>query len=62
MTTEDRRYKKSTHSSDSNDCVEIASSRDYARDSKNATAELHLPNLNLFFAEAKVGRFDRPET
>jgi hypothetical protein len=61
MTTEGRRYKKSSHSSDSNDCVEIASSGDFARDSKNTKVELHLPNLNLFVAEAKAGRFDRPK-
>lgn len=60
MTTERRWYKKSSHSNDSSDCVEIASSGDYARDSKNPNVELYLPNLKLFIAEVNGGRFDRP--
>lgn len=59
MTTDDRRYKKSSYSSDSSDCVEISGSRDYMRDSKNPTVELSVPNLSLFLQQIRSDPSER---
>jgi hypothetical protein len=48
-----RRFRKSSYSNQSADCVEVASTLDHVRDSKNPAVELHLPNLRDFLLGLK---------
>jgi hypothetical protein len=53
MTPEPCRFKKSSYSNNSSDCVEVAATLDRVRDSKNPAAVLSLPNLAQFLREVK---------
>ncbi|HEX9334951.1 MAG TPA: DUF397 domain-containing protein [Pseudonocardiaceae bacterium] len=51
-------WRKSTRSGSDSNCVEIASSLDRVRDSKNGS-ELLQVDLTVFMADVKASRFDR---
>lgn len=54
------RWRKSSHSNDSADCVELAGTLDLVRDSKNpAGPVLPVAALSTLVRDVKLGRFDR---
>ncbi|MGW4114841.1 DUF397 domain-containing protein [Actinosynnema sp. NPDC004786] len=59
MTTERRRWRKASASSDNGQCVEVAHTGDAVRDSKNATGpvlEVPRASLGALLAAVKDGR------
>lgn len=58
--TLNRRWRRSSHSVNGSECVEVAHTLDALRDSKNPTGPtLSVPTLINFLSSLKAGRFDR---
>lgn len=58
MTT--TRWRKSSYSNDSADCVEVSGTLDHLRDSKNPVGPvLSTPALRAFVNAVKANRFER---
>ncbi|HWE91880.1 MAG TPA: DUF397 domain-containing protein [Pseudonocardiaceae bacterium] len=59
MTHGPHRWRKSSYSSQSTDCVELAGSMDRLRDSKNPAGPALRVDLATFLTDVKSGRISR---
>jgi hypothetical protein len=59
MTHGPQRWRKSSYSSTGTNCVELASTRNHVRDSKNPTGPTLRADLTSLLIKIKVGHFDR---
>jgi hypothetical protein len=57
--TASTRWRKSSRSANTADCVEVAHTLDRVRDSKNPTGPLLAADLRAFLTQIKRGRFNR---
>jgi hypothetical protein len=57
--TELPRWRRSSRSANTADCVELRHTMDAIRDSKNPTGPLLTADLGALLTEVKRGRFDR---
>jgi len=53
------RWRKSSHSNPNGNCVELASTLDRVRDSKNPAGPVLHVNLDEWLTAVRTGRFDR---
>ncbi|WP_184726215.1 DUF397 domain-containing protein [Saccharopolyspora phatthalungensis] len=54
-----RRWKKSSRSQNGSDCVEVASTLDALRDSKDPEGPVVTADVSKFIRAVRAGRFDR---
>jgi len=57
MTTSKTGWRKSTHSSAANECIEVARTLDKIRDSKNPAGPILTIDLAALLTDIKAGRF-----